>query len=96
MATSQPNESDMDLSDNEDCYDDYNDYYNDDNSDVEQVDPSKVDPEYFEFKCLSEEEVERLLNETVESLSNCLVISPSLAKVIMNTIYIIKPLMLFL
>lgn len=81
MATSQENDSDMECSDNEDCYEDYNDYYNDEDSDVEHVDPKKTDPEYFEYKCLSEEEVERLLNETVESLSNRLRIPPSLAKV---------------
>ncbi|KAL1493400.1 hypothetical protein ABEB36_011461 [Hypothenemus hampei] len=85
MATSQGNDSDMDCSDNEDCYDDYNDYYNDDNSDGEQLDMSKTDPEYFDYKCLSEEEVERLLNETVESLSNRLFISPSLAKVLLHS-----------
>lgn len=81
MATSQEADSDMECSDNEDGYEDYNDYYNDEDSDIERIDPTKVDPEYFDYKCLSEEEVERLLNETVESLSNRLIISPSLAKV---------------
>lgn len=79
MTSSQGGESDMDCSDNE-CYDEY--YYNlNDDSDIEQIDPRKIDPEYFEFRCLFEEEVDRLLNETVETLSTILQISPSLAKV---------------
>lgn len=72
-------ESDMDYSD--DCDDEY-DYYNTgEDCDIEQIDPSKTDPEYFSYECLSEEEVERLLNESVEILSNNLQITPSLAKV---------------
>ncbi|KAH1023008.1 potential E3 ubiquitin-protein ligase ariadne-2 [Dendroctonus ponderosae] len=85
MATSQDADSDMECSDNEDGYYDYNDYYNDEDSDIERIDPTRVDPEYFDYKCLSEEEVERLLNETVESLSNRLIISPSLAKVLLHS-----------
>lgn len=77
MTTSQGGESDMDYSDNE-----YYDYYNtNDDIDIEQLDPRKIDPEYFEFSCLLEEQVDRLLNETVETLSNNLQIPPSLAKV---------------
>jgi hypothetical protein len=79
---SQAEESDMECSDNDnDCLDDY-DYYNivDDN-DIEQIDPSKIDPENFIYDCLGEEQVERLLNETVEYLSSSLKITPSLAKV---------------
>ncbi|XP_030748660.1 potential E3 ubiquitin-protein ligase ariadne-2 [Sitophilus oryzae] len=86
MAASQENDSEMDCSDNEDCYD-YNDYYNDEDSDVEHIDLLKIDPEYFEYKCLSEEEIERLLNETVEDLSNRLRISLSLAKVLLHSHY---------
>lgn len=75
-------ESDMDYSDN-DCDDEY-DYYNTgEDCDIEQVDPSKTDPEYFLFECLTEEDVERLLNESVEVLSLNLQITPSLAKVSM-------------
>lgn len=74
---SQGGESDMECSD-----DDY-DYYNiTDDNDIEQVDPSLTDPEYFNYECLTEEQIERLLNETVELLSNNLQITPSLAKVI--------------
>lgn len=50
--------------------DGYYDYYNaeEDSFEVEPSDPKKTDPEYFEFKCLTTEEVEKLLNESVESL----------------------------
>lgn len=79
LANTQDADSDMECSDNE-CYDEY--YYNiNDDTDIEEVDPRKTDPEYFEFKCLFEEQVDRLLNESVETLSNILLISPSLAKV---------------
>lgn len=73
----------MDYSD--DCDDEY-DYYNTgEDCDIEQIDPSKTDPEYFSYECLSEEEVERLLNESVEILSNNLQITPSLAKVLLHS-----------
>lgn len=74
-------DSDMECSDN-DCYDEY--YLNDD-IDIEQIDPSKTDPEFFDYKCLNEEQVERLLNETVERLSSTLDITPSLAKVLLHS-----------
>lgn len=77
-------ESDMDYSDN-DCEDEY-DYYNTgEDCDIEQLDPSKTDPEYFSYECLNEEDVERLLNESVETLSNNLQITPSLAKVLLHS-----------
>lgn len=80
MASTQDADSDMECSDNE-CFDEY--YYNmNDDTDIDEVDPRKTDPEYFEFKCLFEEQVDRLLNENVETLSNILLISPSLAKVL--------------
>ncbi|KAG5890979.1 hypothetical protein JTB14_037965 [Gonioctena quinquepunctata] len=83
MTSSQEGESDMDCSDNE-FYDEY--YYNlTDDIDIEQIDPRKIDPEYFEFSCLFEEQVDRLLNETVETLSTVLQISPSLAKVLLHS-----------
>lgn len=78
-VSSQGGDSDMECSDNE-GYDDYYFGLNDD-SDIEQVDPCKQDPEFFDYRCLYEEQVERLLNETVERLSNNLKITPSLAKV---------------
>ncbi|CAG9817003.1 unnamed protein product [Phaedon cochleariae] len=83
MTSSQGGESDMDCSDNE-YYDEY--YYTlNDDIDIEQIDPRKIDPEYFEFNCLFEEQVDRLLNETVETLSNMHQISPSLAKVLLHS-----------
>lgn len=73
-------ESDMDYSD--EC-DEYGDYYKtgDEDCDIEQIDPSKTDPEYFVYECLNVEAVEKLLNESVETLSNRLDITPSIAKV---------------
>lgn len=55
-----------------------------DDSDAEQSDLRKRNPEYFEYTCLSLEEVEKLLNEGVEQLSNILQIIPSLAKVLLH------------
>ncbi|KAK9723182.1 Ariadne domain [Popillia japonica] len=81
----QDADSDMDCSDNDnECFDVY-DYYNvvDDN-DMEQIDPSQTDPEHFAYDCLTEVEVEQLLNESVASLSNSLQITPSLAKVLLH------------
>lgn len=51
--------------------------------DIEQIDPKKNDPEYLEYTCLSVEDVEKLLNETVEQLSNNVKVTPSLAKVLL-------------
>ncbi|KAK6621991.1 putative E3 ubiquitin-protein ligase ariadne-2 [Polyplax serrata] len=77
-------DSEMDYSD-EGCS--YDDYYNTggEDCDIEQVDPRKTDPEYFEFDCLTVEGVEKLLNESVEKLSNNAQITPSLAKVLLHT-----------
>lgn len=73
-------DSDMNYSDDEDEQISYNDYYNmhyytGDDCDIEQVDLHKADPEYFSYDCLSVEEVERLFNESVETLSNSLQVS---------------------
>lgn len=78
---SQEDESDVECSDL-DCCD--SDYYNDDNE-IEQIDPGKTDIEYFKCDSLNEEQVERLLNESVELLSNNLQITPSLAKLLHHT-----------
>uniref|UniRef100_A0A1B6GPF7 RBR-type E3 ubiquitin transferase n=1 Tax=Cuerna arida TaxID=1464854 RepID=A0A1B6GPF7_9HEMI len=92
MNTSEAgdSESDRNYSDDEDGEISYNDYYNmsyynGEYGDIEQVDMRKTDPEYFAYDCLSVEEVERLLNESVEVLSNSLQITPSLAKVLLHT-----------
>ncbi|EAT40872.1 AAEL007426-PA [Aedes aegypti] len=52
--------------------------------DIEQIDPKRSDPECFVYECLNVEEVEKLLNESVERLSNQLHITPSLAKVLLH------------
>lgn len=72
-------ESDMEYSDNDG--DDYDYYGEQDDCDMEAVDRTKSDPEYFLYTCLRVEEVEKLLNESIELLSNSLQITPSLAKV---------------
>jgi len=86
---SSENDSEMDCSDS-DCGDPgYEDYYNvqpwggevDNDVDPEQ---NRRDPEYAVYDCLRVEEVERLLNESVEILSTSLHVTPSLAKVLLH------------
>lgn len=72
-------ESDMEYSDNDG--DDYDYYCEQDDCEMETDDRSKNDPEYFVYSCLKIEEVEKLLNESIELLSNNLQLTPSLAKV---------------
>lgn len=90
MSGAEEYESEMEYSDS-DCGDpDYEDYYN-----VQtwgggvdhDVDPdnSQRDPEYAIHECLRVEEVERLLNENVEVLSNSVHITPSLAKLLLHS-----------
>ncbi|XP_022254670.1 potential E3 ubiquitin-protein ligase ariadne-2-like [Limulus polyphemus] len=67
----------------DDCYDDY--YNTLDDNEIYQTDPRQNDPEYFEFECLSIQDVERLLNECVEALCASLQVMPSLAKVLLHT-----------
>ena len=51
--------------------DDFDAYYVEEfDRDVDHVDPHKNDLEYFHVSCLTDTEVERLLNESVEQLSN--------------------------
>lgn len=82
-------DSDMDCSDS-DCGDPgYEDYYSvqpwggnlDNDGDYDQI---LRDPEFAVFECLRVEEVERLLNESVEILSTNLSITPSLAKLLLH------------
>ncbi|KAK3912194.1 putative E3 ubiquitin-protein ligase ariadne-2 [Frankliniella fusca] len=80
--SSEECDSDMEYSDDDCCYADY--YNTGDDCDIDHIDPSKIDPEFFIFECLSVEEVERLLNENVELLSSSLQITPSLAKVLLH------------
>lgn len=77
-------ESDMDLEESDD--DGYEDYYNNtDDAEIDQTDPRKIDPEYFEYECLTIEDIERLLNENVEALCANLQVMPSLAKMLLHT-----------
>ncbi|XP_058125410.1 potential E3 ubiquitin-protein ligase ariadne-2 [Anopheles ziemanni] len=76
-------ESDMEYSSDNDY--EFEDYYNSgEDCDIEQIDPKRTDPEYFVYECLDVEEVEKLLNESVEKLSTQLQITPSLAKVLLH------------
>ncbi|XP_053663068.1 potential E3 ubiquitin-protein ligase ariadne-2 [Anopheles marshallii] len=76
-------ESDMEYSSDNDY--EFEDYYNSgEDCDIEQIDPKRTDPEYFVYECLNVEEVEKLLNESVEKLSTQLQITPSLAKVLLH------------
>lgn len=58
-------DEEMDYSDS-----DYEAYYEDYEGDMDHMPPMKNDPEYFDVACLTDTEVERLLNESVEQLSN--------------------------
>ncbi|XP_055933072.1 potential E3 ubiquitin-protein ligase ariadne-2-like [Argiope bruennichi] len=76
--------SDIDESDDgEEGYDYY--YNSNEDTEMEPNDPHAADPEYFEFMCLSKEDVERLFNECVENLCASLPIKPSLAKLLLHT-----------
>lgn len=51
--------------------------------DIEHHNAKKSDPEHFEYDCLTVEDVEKLLNESVECLSNIIKSAPSLAKTLL-------------
>jgi protein ariadne-2 len=71
--------------DEEDVASDFDNYYklNEFEVDLDYIHDYEKDndPEYFEYECLQIEEVERLLNESVEDICKSLGVSPSLAKV---------------
>ncbi|KAJ8867013.1 hypothetical protein PR048_032875 [Dryococelus australis] len=82
MSTGDGCHSDMDYSD-DDCG--YADYYNTaEDCDSEQINVVKADPEYTVCDYLRVEDVERLLNESVETLSNSLQVTPNVAKVLLH------------
>jgi len=61
--------SDDEMEDDEDI----NHYYNSCDGEEHYSDQRKEDdPEYFEYQLLNVEDVERLLNENVEALSQCI------------------------
>lgn len=63
----------------------YDEYYNMDECEIEENNKNVIDLEWFPYECLCDADVERLLNESVEALSNNLGVTPSLAKVILHT-----------
>lgn len=78
------NESDVEYSETEECG--YDDYYNPCNdADNETMNQKKCDPEHFEFECLTVDQVDRLLNELVETLSSRLRLTPSLSKLLLHS-----------
>lgn len=51
--------------------------------DIEHHNAKKTDPENFVYDCLTVEDVDKLLNESVECLSNIIKCAPSLAKTLL-------------
>lgn len=51
--------------------------------DIEHHNALKTDPESFVFECLSVEDVDKLLNESIECLCNTINCPPSLAKTLL-------------
>lgn len=51
--------------------------------DIERHNALKTDPESFIFECLSVEDVDKLLNESIECLCNLINCAPSLAKTLL-------------
>lgn len=51
--------------------------------DIEHHNALKMDPESFAFECLSVEDVDKLLNESIECLCNMINCPPSLAKTLL-------------
>lgn len=51
--------------------------------DIEHHNAKKCDPENFVYDCLTVEDVDKLLNESVECLSNIIKCAPSLAKTLL-------------
>lgn len=51
--------------------------------DIEHHNALKTDPESFVFECLSIEDVDKLLNESIECLCNMINCAPALAKTLL-------------
>ena len=62
-------EAEEEISDEEYGYDDY---YKGGECDLDAHESQSVDLEYFEYECLKVEDVERLLNQSVETLCKSL------------------------
>lgn len=80
LPRSMSNGSHSDMDDDEDM----SNYY-DDNDDAEMERKKEDDPEYFDFELLNVEDVERLLNESVEAVCKAINVLPALAKVLLHT-----------
>jgi len=81
-------DSDEYNSQSEDDVDDNDYYYHDygpggDDAELD-MDGENDDPEYFDYTLLTVEDVERLLNESVEYLSKAINVTPSLAKMVLH------------
>ena len=63
--------------------DEYAGYYDHSEYDPDVIDvpEDRRDPEHFEFECLLVADVDRLLNESVETICSRISVTPSLAKV---------------
>ncbi|CAH1782579.1 unnamed protein product [Owenia fusiformis] len=73
-----------DTDDNMEDEDIYDGYYDAEIGDDEFEKPTEVkDPEAYDYRLLEVEDVERLLNEKIETLCTSLKLSPSLAKVLL-------------
>ena len=75
-----------DYNDDDDMDDDMGDdsyYYDQEGDDTEMEHSKKDDPEYFEYNLLKVEDVERLLNESVEALCKSINVKPALAKMLL-------------
>ena len=66
----------------EDDYYNNDDYYNTDGDGEEHMEENKDDPEYFDFELLKVEDVERLLNESVEALCKSINVSNKMTWVV--------------
>lgn len=70
----------LDEDEDDECFD--YDYYNNDNdNDLIDCDPKHKDNEYFDYECLVVEQVEKILNESVEIVCSTFNHNPSQAKV---------------
>jgi len=83
---SEPNpRSDDEMDDDEDI----NHYYNICDEEHDSDRRKEDDPEYFEYQLLNVEDVERLLNENVEALSQCIKVIADVTKCCMYVYLIV-------
>ncbi|XP_054162341.1 potential E3 ubiquitin-protein ligase ariadne-2-like [Oppia nitens] len=85
MSADKQMDEEMYSSSDEDCFNDYYDIHDDNDDDETDNCSLKRDPEYFEYECLTIEEVERYFNESVELICGAIQVNPSLAKLMLHT-----------